>query len=252
MWPSPTCWKGGAYETIPYRNIDNIAPAGAINSSVEEMSRWLRLHLNGGVFQGQRLLAEGSLEEMHTPWMVLPTEGGWPPTTRWTTSSSTAWVVPPGFPGPQGCAARRGDRRDDHLPGHGPGPEAGCGGGYQRGRSSRVRCRVGPPGRPSGLARPGDSRRPSSGRGGSRWPGPRNGGWTVEAGRAQGTRPIPGAGRLWGEYRDPMYGTFRVEESGGRLPLLGGFHGDLEHWHYDTFRLTWEDPTTGPPSPCSA
>jgi hypothetical protein len=23
------------------------------------------------------------------------------------------------------------------------------------------------------------------------------------------------------------------------------FHGALEHWHYDTFRVTWQDPMLG-------
>lgn len=37
---------------IRIRDLTNIAPAGANNSSVADMAGWLRLMLNGGVFDG--------------------------------------------------------------------------------------------------------------------------------------------------------------------------------------------------------
>ena len=37
---------------IPYRNIDNIAPAGSINSNVIDMAQWLRLQIGGGKYAG--------------------------------------------------------------------------------------------------------------------------------------------------------------------------------------------------------
>jgi CubicO group peptidase (beta-lactamase class C family) len=33
---------------IAWRDIDNIAPAGAINSNVQDMAQWLRLQLGSG------------------------------------------------------------------------------------------------------------------------------------------------------------------------------------------------------------
>ena len=41
-----------AGELIPieFDNMDNVAPAGAINSNIVDMSKWMRLNLNGGVF----------------------------------------------------------------------------------------------------------------------------------------------------------------------------------------------------------
>src|SRR6185295_11910011 len=48
--------RNGAPATVPYRQIDNIGPAGSINSNVLDMAQWIRLHLNGGKVGGQVLL----------------------------------------------------------------------------------------------------------------------------------------------------------------------------------------------------
>jgi CubicO group peptidase (beta-lactamase class C family) len=46
---------------------NTIAPAGAIHSSVLDMAAWLRLHLDGGLSNGQRVLSAARIAEMHTP-----------------------------------------------------------------------------------------------------------------------------------------------------------------------------------------
>jgi len=43
---------------IPIINMDNIAPAGAINSNIDDMIYWLRLWINKGVYNGKRLFSE--------------------------------------------------------------------------------------------------------------------------------------------------------------------------------------------------
>lgn len=48
----------------PMRDLTGIAPAGAINSNVEEMAQWVRLMLGGGVFEGKRLVSEQNFAEM--------------------------------------------------------------------------------------------------------------------------------------------------------------------------------------------
>ncbi len=76
------------HEALPMRALDSIAPAGAINSNVEDMSRWLRLQLGRGEFEGQRLIEAETLEQTWTPlikvggevqygmgWMVSTWEG---------------------------------------------------------------------------------------------------------------------------------------------------------------------------------
>src|SRR6266404_1854640 len=54
-------------DVILWRNLDNIAPAGAINASVEDLVPWVRLQLGGGAIDGKRLISARNTIEMHTP-----------------------------------------------------------------------------------------------------------------------------------------------------------------------------------------
>ncbi len=60
-------------EKIPFRDITNIGPAGSINSSVNEMSHWLIVHLNQGKYKGKQIINPQTIEDMHTAYM--PTGG---------------------------------------------------------------------------------------------------------------------------------------------------------------------------------
>lgn len=57
------------FARLPMRNIDAIAPAGAINSSAREMSHWVKFMLDGGVYNGKRLVSEKSYAEIVTKHM---------------------------------------------------------------------------------------------------------------------------------------------------------------------------------------
>lgn len=46
---------------------DPESPAGGVASSVADLARWMRLHLNGGVLDGQRYVDEAALARTHTP-----------------------------------------------------------------------------------------------------------------------------------------------------------------------------------------
>ncbi|MFN0087069.1 MAG: serine hydrolase [Blastocatellia bacterium] len=69
--------KGSEIKPIPFRNIDNVGPAGSINASARDLSGWLRMQLNDGVFAGRRLISSANLREMHTPQQVIRLEGRW-------------------------------------------------------------------------------------------------------------------------------------------------------------------------------
>jgi CubicO group peptidase (beta-lactamase class C family) len=56
---------------VPYRNIDNVAPAGSINSNVIDMAQWVRLWLGKGQLGGRRILQERSVTEATLPQMVV-------------------------------------------------------------------------------------------------------------------------------------------------------------------------------------
>jgi len=55
----------------PLQNYDNIGGAGTIASSVDDLSRWVRMQLAGGVFEGKRLVSEKHLLATHEPQMVI-------------------------------------------------------------------------------------------------------------------------------------------------------------------------------------
>jgi len=57
---------------IPWRDLDNIAPAGSINSSAAEMASWIRFLLAGGEHEGARLLERATLREVMSPHTIIP------------------------------------------------------------------------------------------------------------------------------------------------------------------------------------
>lgn len=67
--------RGGKVVTIPWRNIDNVAPAGSINAGVKDMTKWIAMQLNDGMADGKQIISAKSLKEMHTAQIVVP-QGG--------------------------------------------------------------------------------------------------------------------------------------------------------------------------------
>lgn len=61
----------GKTKIIPYGNIDNLAPAGAISSTVEDMSHWLIMQLNNGKYNGQEVLPEEVIQKTRTPYSII-------------------------------------------------------------------------------------------------------------------------------------------------------------------------------------
>ena len=58
-------------ERVPFREISDIAPAGAINSSARDMAEWLRFVMNGGTVNGKRLVSESGYTEWLKPQMNI-------------------------------------------------------------------------------------------------------------------------------------------------------------------------------------
>ena len=92
-------------EAIAWRNIDNIAPAGSINSNVVEMAQWVRMQLGGGVYEGvgaKRFIAAPSSSVGGPP--LLLTDDPVPMTTR-TRGGPWLPAVPSGGRGWEGPSA---------------------------------------------------------------------------------------------------------------------------------------------------
>ena len=60
---------------LPLRDIDQVAPAGSINSSARDMAEWLRFVLNGGTAGGKRLVSEKGFDEWLKPQMKMNPAG---------------------------------------------------------------------------------------------------------------------------------------------------------------------------------
>ena len=56
---------------IERQPLDAAGPAGAINSSADEMARYARMMLAGGLFEGKRVLLEADVQAMMQPWMPI-------------------------------------------------------------------------------------------------------------------------------------------------------------------------------------
>lgn len=68
---SPHSYRLGKVFPVAYRNVDNIAPAAGINSSVIEMGHWLQLQLSMGIFKDRAIVNPSILEETRTSHTLL-------------------------------------------------------------------------------------------------------------------------------------------------------------------------------------
>lgn len=57
---------------IPFRNIDQIGPAGSINSNAEDMLKYVLMHMSLGKAGASQILSESNAVQMQTPQMVIP------------------------------------------------------------------------------------------------------------------------------------------------------------------------------------
>ncbi len=82
---SPHLTVNDTVHVVAYHNIDNIGPAGSINSNVSDMLKWVRFQLAGGKVNGKSLVAPAALAETHTAQMniaVSPTAKAFNPFTH--------------------------------------------------------------------------------------------------------------------------------------------------------------------------
>lgn len=63
---------GEGIRRVPYRPVIGLAPAGAIISNLEDMSHWLMMNMNDGVYNGRQVIGSDALKVIHTPQVVVP------------------------------------------------------------------------------------------------------------------------------------------------------------------------------------
>jgi len=58
---------------IRSRKAMNLLPATGVNSTATDMAKWLRFQLGDGMWDGKRLISAAAMQEMHEPQMILAT-----------------------------------------------------------------------------------------------------------------------------------------------------------------------------------
>lgn len=233
---------------VEWLNIDNIGPAGSINSSVTDMAQWIRLQLGQGTVGGKKLLEGRTVKEMHTLQMH----------TR--PSETDEKLYPESHLTGYGLGWSLRDYRGLRLVSHG---------GAIRGMRAYVAL---VPERRLGvvvLTNLAESTLPvaigmrvidqhltpqakdwsglylaESKAGGERAAAERQ---KVEASRAAGTSPTLALDRYAATYADSMYGQIKVTKENDQLAVTFGpaYTGELRHWHYDTFEAVWRNRALG-------
>ena len=69
---TPYFYENGKHYALKWVNWDNIAPAGALISSVNDYAKWLQLNLNKGTLNGKKYFSETSFKKLTTPVVTFP------------------------------------------------------------------------------------------------------------------------------------------------------------------------------------
>lgn len=54
-----------------WRTTDPIAPTGGMHATLNDMTRYLTMHMQGGQFEGREIIARADSRAMQTPWMTM-------------------------------------------------------------------------------------------------------------------------------------------------------------------------------------
>jgi CubicO group peptidase (beta-lactamase class C family) len=225
--------RDGKIVKIPFRDISTIGPAGSINSSVNEMSRWVIVHINGGKLGDRQVIGTATLDDLHKPYMTTGGASTRPDITA--ADYALGWMV-------------------DNYKGHGRVHHGGNIDGFSAmvslwpndGLGFVVLTNRDGTGLPELLIRAAADR--ILGLAAEDWIG--DAAKKMAEGEAVGkkaeeklgTRRRPGtvpAHKLEeyaGDYRHPGYGDLTVTLKGGQLGFVyNGIVTPLLHWHYETF-----------------
>ena len=239
----------GTIRPIAHRSLENIGPAGSMNSSVADMARWLRFQLDSGRVGGRRLVSDSVIRETWAPQTIIPSASRYP----------AAYLARPNF-----TAYGLGWFLQDHR-----GRKVAMHTGSIDGMSALVAM---VPEERLGLvvfanldhaelrhalmyrvidaytgAPPRDWSAELHGLYGRLAEGARAFERRRDSARVSGTRPSLALAAYAGSYADSLRGEVQVRVEGGRLAARwgSGYAGAMEHWHYDTFRARWRDPALG-------
>jgi hypothetical protein len=234
----------GKATRIENASVDGVAPAGSVWSSVSDMAKWSAMLLAGGKAGARVLLSPATIDELFKPQTMVTTEAFYP-TARLT---KPKWITYGLGWFQQDYRGRAVDYHTGSIDGmvaiHGLLREERVGvvvlanldhaelrhaimldvfdrhiGDARRDWSEDLRALY------RGLQTEAEAEQRK-----------------VEQRRVKGTKPSLAVADYAATYSDPLHGDVVVAFEGGRLRARygGAFAGPLEHWHYDTFRATWD------------
>ena len=233
----------GKVEKVTWRLIDNIAPAGSINSNVVDMAQWVRLQLGKGKYGDKQLISERAVKEMQSPQTVIRLEG------------QMGLLYPKAHFLNYGMGWFLSDYRGRKLVEHGGAidgmraevamiPEENVGIVVLTNMNGSIL--------PHLLAyrvfdaylgaEPEDWSANVLKRFTMLMEAAKKAQEKAESERVKGTSPSLALDKYAGKYTSEMYGDAIVSLKDGVLTAEYGpaFKGKMEHWNYDTFRATWD------------
>jgi CubicO group peptidase (beta-lactamase class C family) len=63
--------KNGELKKVPFRDFHPVAPGVSINSTVVDLSRWVKMHLDCGSFEHHSLISPSTLQEICSPQVIV-------------------------------------------------------------------------------------------------------------------------------------------------------------------------------------
>ena len=244
-WAMPHVFMDSEVQPIESENVDTLGPAGAINASVSDLSKWLLVQLGRGKLGETRIFSERQSKEM---WSPQTTIGIGNPLRPLRTLKPTWYAY--------GLGWRLKDYKGQKMVYHG-----GCLAGMTSLTTLIPRERLGiviltnqETSFQSSLtywildaylddAPPTDwiAARQEAGEILKRRFHERMD--ALLAARVEGTSPSLSLKSYAGTFNDALYGNVTVEASSGRLVMRfsrsPSFNGPLEHWNHDTFVVRW-------------
>ena len=235
--------SGGRLRPLHFGNVDGAAAAAALNSSVADVSNWLRLQLGRGKFEGKQLFSEKQSWQMWQPNIMIPI------------SEASAKFNPTRHFNSYGLGWFLWDYHGRKVVSHGGGldgmisetammPEENLGLVVLTNSESPVNVimqnkifdvMLNVPKRDWNaeyLERTNKGKQAEA-----------EADKKVVASRVANTKPSLDLSGYAGTYTAQLYGDAAVREENGKLVLRfvqsPNFVADLEHWHYDTFQIKW-------------
>ncbi|HVF29936.1 MAG TPA: serine hydrolase [Pyrinomonadaceae bacterium] len=234
---------GGKLRVLPHGNVDGGYGAVALNSSVADLSKWIRLQLGRGKFEGKQIFSEQRSWEMWQPYLAqqISEAASKNNPTRHFSGVAMGWFVY--------------DYHGRKIINHSGGldgmlsytvliPEENVGFAVLTNSEgpgfaimmNKIRdVFVNAPKRDFNTEATETMKRNKAAADEERR--------KQDATRASGTKPTLSLASYVGTYSDKLYGDITVADEGGKLVMRfsrsANFVADLAHWHYDTFEIRW-------------